>query len=329
MPDPIGRSSSNPYQAIDANTCAEPAATPAARPTPIAPEQCAEPVDPAVAQLTSKYRLDANAFLAAQEPITASAPPAAALTPNQRAIEYAELAHAAYDEKASPPGWHRLEAAELEAAGLDPNTFNTPETGFKAALFRNEATGEFALAFAGTEDGTDWRTNLNQGSGNVDSQYRQAAHLSVQVTDAVGQTAMIGHSLGGGLAATAAIASRNEGVTFNAAGVHANTLEFATTAREPAPKHLFVHPVAQLAVDRFEEWRTRETTSLHITNYRVAGDPLTTVQDLTPIPKAQGAQVDLAAAGDYDGFTVRGAVQLHLTGSVVDGLRAREYETQP
>lgn len=327
MPDPIGRSSSNPYQAIDANTCAEPAAPPA--PTRAEPEQCAEPVDPAIAQLTSKYRLDVNAFLAAQEPSPASAPRAAEPTPNQTAIEYAELAHAAYDAKASPPGWHRLEAAELEAAGLDPKAFSTPETGFKAALFRNETSGEFALAFAGTEDGTDWRTNRAQGSGNVDLQYRQAANLSVQVTDAVGQTTMVGHSLGGGLAATAAVASRNEGVTFNAAGVHANTLEFATTANEPAPKHPLVHPVAQLAVDRFEEWRSHETSNLHVTNYRVEGDPLTTVQDLAPIPEAQGAQIDLAAAGDYNQFTIRGAVQLHLTGSVVDALRAREYETQP
>lgn len=53
------------------------------------------------------------------------------------------------------------------------------------------------------------------------------------MTDAVGTTTMVGHSLGGGLASTAAIASRNEGVTFNAAGMHANTLNYARTAEEP------------------------------------------------------------------------------------------------
>lgn len=322
MPNPIGRSSVNPYQSTDVNTCEEPAAPPAA--SPAGPEQCTSLDDQPLAHLTSKYRLDVNAFLDAEKREPANTLSDTAPSPDQKAIEYAELAHAAYGD-AGPPGWHRLEPAELEAAGLDPKAFDTPNSGFKAALFRNEATGEFALAFAGTENLRDWVTNGNQGLGNVDAQYRQAAHLSVQVTDAVGQTTMIGHSLGGGLAATAAVASRNEAVTFNAAGVHANTLEYASTANEPAPNLPFIPPAAQVAVDRFQEWRAHDTTDLHVTNYRLQGDPLTALQDYTPIPGAQGAQVDVAAMLDYSGLDPSIRVQPHLLGAMIDGLRGREY----
>lgn len=329
MPDAIGRNSANPFETAHLDQCSEPTPAHATSRTTNDVQMCQESPDPAVAQLTSKYRPNVNAFLAAQEPAGASAPRVADPAPADKTIEYAQLAQAAYDSNASPPGWHRLEAAELEAAGLDPSAFGTPETGFKAALFRNEESGEFVLAFAGTEDGRDWLTNGNQGLGNVDTQYRQAANLSVAVTDAVGSTTMVGHSLGGGLAATASVASRNEGVTFNAAGVHANTLEFATTAQEPAPRHPLVHPAAQLVIDRFEEQHAHATTDLHVTNYRLQGDPLTALQELTPIPEAQGRQVDVAPVSDYNRFSPNDALQLHLAVPEIDALRGREYESRP
>lgn len=326
MPNPIGRSSVNPYQSTDVNTCAEPAAPPAA--SPAGPEQGTSLDDQPLASLTSKYRLDVNAFLEAEKREPVSALPDTTPSQDAKAVEYAELAHAVYGD-ASPPGWHRLEPAELEAAGLDPKAFDTPNSGFKAALFQNKTTGEFALAFAGTENLRDWVSNGNQGLGNVDAQYRQAARLGVQVTDAVGQTTMIGHSLGGGLAATAAVASRNEAVTFNAAGLHANTLEFASTAKEPSPNLPLIHPVVQVAIDRFEEWRAHNTTDLHVTNYRMQGDPLTTVQDHLPIPEAQGAQVDVAALSEHPELTLSNAVQFHQLGPMIDGLRGREYGSRP
>lgn len=325
MPEPIGRSNSNPYT-FDPNTCSEPTAVDGPPPDNSGDnEPCSEPTDPAVAQLTSKYKPDLNAFLATQtnEPETS---PAAArtetkLAQTRKAIEYAQLAQSSYSEQGAAPGWHRFEAEELEAAGLDPKAFNDPESGFKAALDQNEKTGEFVLAFAGTEDGTDWGTNLAQGLGYLDAQYRQAAQLGVSVTDAVGTTTMVGHSLGGGLAATAAVATRSEAVTFNAAGVHANTIEYARTASEPGTSPIDAFPTIDATLDRFAEWHAHGETDKHVTNYSVLGEILTSGQSLVPVPEAQGKQIDLPPAGPT---TIADTVDLHYIEPVIDALRGRE-----
>lgn len=199
-----------------------------------------------------------------------------------------------------------------------------PEAGFKAAVFQNERTGEFVLAFAGTElhNAEDVKADLNQGLGNPESQYRQATHLSVAVTDAVGTTTMVGHSLGGGLAATAAIASRSEAVTFNAAGLHANTIAYAQAGREPGVAPVPMYAATNMALHRFAEWRTHAETDSHITNYRVAGEPLTTLQGVAPIPEAQGKQIDVKAAPST---ILADTPQLHYIVPVIDALRGREF----
>jgi hypothetical protein len=329
MPDPVGKSSLNPYMTAEPDTCSELDRVA----TPTSPEvsfsACPDTSSSAaVESLTSKYKVDLSGFWASQAG-SASASPAAPV-PNQkleeskRVTQYAELANAAYDSNVSVPGWHRLEPAELAAAGLDPKDFEDPETGFKAAMFQNEETNEFVLAFAGTEmkdpgDWTDWKANLNQGLGNLEPQYRQAAQLSVAVTDAVGTTTMVGHSLGGGLASAASLASRSEGVTFNAAGLHANTLDYARTAVEPQPAPLERPTVVGLVVDRLTENTAHRETDLHITNYRVEGEVLSSMQDLLPVPEAQGKQVDLRPAQQLN------PLELHYGAPVIDALRGREY----
>jgi hypothetical protein len=185
--------------------------------------------------------------------------------------------------------------------------------------------GEFALAFTGTEqrdlkDWQDWETNFNQGLGNLDSQYKHAVELGVKVTDAVGSTTMVGHSLGGGLAAMAAIASRNQATTFDAAGVHANNLHYAMTATEAEERDL--PNGLELVLDRLSEARVREDSSKHITNYSTDGEILTTAQTIFPVPEAQGKMVKVPAVGDY------GTVELHAVQHSVEGLRAREFRLQ-
>ena len=289
----------------------------------------------AVSQLTDKYRQGYSAFLTAQT--QTPTPASAATVDNTRrelptAITYAELAHAAYGS-AAVPGWHRLDAAELEAAGLDPGAFRDESSGFKASLFQEQATGEFVLAFAGTEDWTDWKTNLGQGAGDLDDQYRQAIDLAVSVTDAVGQTKMVGHSLGGGLAAAAAIGTRSEAVTFNAAGLHANTIAYATPGAdvsvEPpwSPGGTTGGPLA-LVGDRYEESKARESTALHVTNYRTSGELLTSLQTIIPdAPSAQGRQIDVARADEsYSLWSAMDRVRLHAVDQSIDALRGRELQ---
>lgn len=122
-------------------------------------------------------------------------------------------------------GWTPLSDAELTAAGIDPASLVDPSTGLQAAIYRG-ADGRHALVFAGSNDLQDWITNARQGLGFDDEQYDQAVALAQEARVAFGDSLVIsGASLGGGLAATAALATDTPAVIFNAAGVHDNTLE--------------------------------------------------------------------------------------------------------
>lgn len=320
MTDPVRSSRGASFYAPEVG---EPSPVHAGAPPPAStPPVCEEqPVSDAVLQLTAKYKPDVSAFLEAQRSSPAPLADAQKLEETKRVIQYAELADAVYAQGAPPP-WHRLDDAELQAAGLSSSTFEDPNSGFKAALFRNQSTGEFVLAFAGTEDAKDWRTNCNQGMGNLDAQYQQAIQLGVAVTDAVGDTTMVGHSLGGGLAAAASIASRSQGVTFNAAGLHANTIHYAMSANDSEESAPFGPPGSADIMSRYSEWRAHEHTDKRVVNYHVSGELLTTGQSLLSIPEAQGKQEALPAVGDYTWLL--DGVKLHLTGPVIDSLRGRE-----
>ena len=87
-------------------------------------------------------------------------------------------------------------------------------SGLKAALYSN-GTDKY-LVFAGTNDGGDWLANIMQAFGFRTRQYDFAERLGNIYGDTVHY---IGHSLGGGLAATASIAGGGSATIFNAAGL--------------------------------------------------------------------------------------------------------------
>ena len=82
----------------------------------------------------------------------------------------------------------------------------------------------YVLSFRGTnpEQLIDWITNISQGLGYRNSQYRQAAEVALYVQSKVGSNNLLitGHSLGGGLASYAASLTGSRAITFNAAGLH-------------------------------------------------------------------------------------------------------------
>ena len=124
-----------------------------------------------------------------------------------------------------PQGWHALDGVALAASGISPSDLTDAKSGFDAALYRNEQ-GLVVLAFNGTDQGRDWRSNLRQGLGLTDVQYDQSVALACKAHQVFGTDLVLsGHSLGGGLAATASMVHDIPAVTFNAAGVHDATLE--------------------------------------------------------------------------------------------------------
>ena len=142
--------------------------------------------------------------------------PAAILSEGKR---YALLAAAVYgndfDAQVVQAGWTSVEL-------LQGN--NRPK-GYQAEIFANNATGEVVLAFAGTNDGPDWPANIMQGLGMNTAQYEQAIADGEYAMNRYGQNIrFVGHSLGGGLASATALVYNRRATTFNAAGVHPNTV---------------------------------------------------------------------------------------------------------
>jgi hypothetical protein len=124
-----------------------------------------------------------------------------------------------------PAGWARMGDEEVRAAGIDPARLHDTKSGFDASFYR-DAGGNVALIYAGTDEGQDWRHNFGQGLGFEDAQYDQAIAVAREAKLAFGDRLVLsGQSLGGGLAAAAAMVNEVPAVTFNAAGVHDNTVE--------------------------------------------------------------------------------------------------------
>ena len=140
--------------------------------------------------------------------------------------------------------------AELEALGFDSHIISLLSTanlygGLKAGLYREYITGKYILAFAGSEfpaisenvwntmswdQWADWlENNFPQAFGFGGSQYNHAMDIGAAFADPstklnASNTYITGHSLGGGLASASSIYSGFQAYTFNAAGLHPDTV---------------------------------------------------------------------------------------------------------
>lgn len=203
------------------------------------------------------------------------------LEKNTEVVEKANLSRCAYSGKdgCPPVGW------EVVADKRDKNYTKGSRSGFHAVAYRStlgtdtnlgaKLDGKVIVAYEGTNftSGADWVTNLKQGLGYRTAQYDQAVQFAEDMQDKYGNIEVTGHSLGGGLAGTAGTVLGVPGTTFNAAGVHPNTLAKG------------VHPNT-LA----EYGHTRDEACGLITNYHNE-DILTNVQEN---PVSQGIFKPLA-----------------------------------
>lgn len=205
--------------------------------------------------------------------------------------------------------WQPLSADELRRDGIDPASLRDTSSGFYAVIY-GDGNGHKVLAYSGTDETKDWVTNFGQGLGFETAQYNEAIALARQAKVAYGENVIItGHSLGGGLAATAAIAADIPAVTFNASGVHDRTLERigldADAVKAEAEKGL-------------------------IRRYAVDNDILTGLQERTPVmrhlmPDAVGHKIELPDPEPL-GFwqklnpvkSVKHGVDMHMIDAVIE-----------
>lgn len=180
-------------------------------------------------------------------------------------------------------GFSRLSDNALLGAGIDPASLHDAASGFQAGIYSDDQ--QYVLAFAGTNDWRDWLSNVRQATGYDDVQYNQAVAVAVakSAKAAFGDAlAIAGHSLGGGLAATAALATGSVAVTFNAAGVSDYTLN-----------RLGIDPAAA----------KRDAEAGGIRRYSEQYDMLTGTQESTSlIPDAIGHNITLANGDTLSGI---------------------------
>ncbi len=170
-------------------------------------------------------------------------------------IQVARMAEAAYVGNdlmvfLESEGW------ELTEQGADD------VTGFAFKLFKNNTTGQYVLAFAGSDDAQDWVNNFLQGFGNIAPQYEQALDTAMQLKEKYripdNKFMLTGHSLGGGLASFVSIVLTVRAITFNASGVAQNTVAWYD--------------------------KTLDDTDKLILAFRLDGDPMSEFQDAWSIP---------------------------------------------
>lgn len=169
-----------------------------------------------------------------------------------RAKVHLALADDVYNDTPNPPaGWRVAGEDDLARLGLDATDLEEPGSSFRARVYAN-ADGGYVVAFRGSATAEDWRNNFQQGLGLDSGHYDKALVIGERLRTAGEDVTLTGHSLGGGLASAAAVASGLEADTFNAAGLSDDTLQAARANGAAAP---------------------------HVDAYYLDGDPLSRVQD--------------------------------------------------
>jgi|GEM_PF-6548946 len=145
----------------------------------------------------------------------------------------AKLADVAYQEpggKDLPQGWDPATDDDLKSLGLMDSKggrlTEIPDSDFRADVFKGPDR-EYVVAFQGTTPTSleDWKNNIQQGIGNPSEYYTRATEIADRVhATQPGNVEYVGHSLGGGLASAAGATRGAPATTFNAAGLHDETV---------------------------------------------------------------------------------------------------------
>ena len=108
-----------------------------------------------------------------------------------------------------------------------PENLRNDKTGYRAAFYRDDATGRTIMVQRDTQPTSlaDWKTNIDNGMGRDTDQYRSARLLADKLQRNNVAFDIGGYSKGGGLAQEAGLVSRGSQVyVFNSAGLHPNSL---------------------------------------------------------------------------------------------------------
>ncbi|MFN8030276.1 MAG: WXG100 family type VII secretion target [Dermatophilaceae bacterium] len=176
------------------------------------------------------------------------------------------------------PGWKIVEQFDLPS-------------GLQATLYR-DAHGHMVLSYRGSTELKDWENNaegIAKYSGQQDDAVRIALEIQAKYGDAT-SLEFAGHSLGGGLASLASLATGQKAVTFDAAGVsteaiiralnHGGSLSVQDQVGVASESIINKIPGVSYLMQQKRDDMLRSALSEHqITAYAGSRDPLTLAQD--------------------------------------------------
>ncbi len=149
------------------------------------------------------------------------------------ALDDALLSMDSYADSGAPEGFTRLSAEAINQKAGKEVLLQDDDSGFFAAVYQNNDTGDITLAFRGSESSSwqefqnDWlESDVGQAFFTVPASYKQGAQLAGEIRSAFGEhnVSLTGHSLGGGIANYAAIEHNLDYTVFNAAGLAQHTV---------------------------------------------------------------------------------------------------------
>lgn len=241
----------------------------------------------------------------------------------QEALNKAEIAEDTYSTADGKPrtvgGYKRLDptldAKELKDLGLSPEELAPTDSDFRAHVYKGVNSAgqtEYVVGFRGTapreglmnnlKPGANVREDVTQALGmngpDDSSAYDRAIKMAVKVKrNAAKQGATVsysGHSLGGGMASAAAAMTGKPAHSYNAAGLHPNTVGGK------------IPPGAGKVEAVFSPT-----------------DPLSAIQDNSPLPKAYGHRHVVPFP---DGGSVEGVRDTHGMRLVMEGLKQEQKD---
>ena len=180
-------------------------------------------------------------------------------------LDAALLIQGVYDGHC-PQGWHAYSPGQLDARGVNAALLRKSEE-WRGEVY--ERGDEVVLAWAGNRGGDEGLV-IAQEIGLPMPEFLEAAEVGRQVVTAFKgkNVSFAGHSMGGGFASAAAVATGKDAVLFNAQGLHRNTIQ---AIGGPGPGN--------------------------VKAYSVLFDYATMLQSLPFLPKAMGTKILLPNLG--------------------------------
>lgn len=143
-----------------------------------------------------------------------------------------------YNNTPSPPdGWRVAGPDDLDRLRLTPDLLERADSEFRARVYVSDEGGQirYVVAFRGSQAGEDWLNNGQQALGLSSEHYDKALRIGQRLAAVEADVTLTGHSLGGGMASAASLASGHDADIFNASGLHASTIEVAQAGGRPTP----------------------------------------------------------------------------------------------